>query len=607
MESEAKTSLWLLITEANRSDVPAVVPTVAWMAKAAGATFETYLEDERDGRLFARSGSTILGGHHHQQFNYLNAAFDVKCLLLGNTHVFDSSIHAFNAEILAETDGLLDLYAKLLATPGVTGPGRVVFVPDSTFGEKALDIAPYLFPEIYFSRTLAVPAGEAATSAEWVEKHGIGSAATLFLDPEQTKSVQSFFPNSETIDALSTEDDYGSVTLRIASRWKSQAKGVAFGDPPMIRSLMATCCRESRVAIYAPKDRLPARDVRVSAYTEETSPVAVAAADLAIETDDRVIIGRQTGDGDIFQWSRQGVCIQISDPNRPAFPVVREHKHPWREGTGSPFDDEPDDATLRRYAEEGKILTTLIWHSGEVAHNEAMLNLFDVSLMTGFKMGIGVHAARYETCPQMWELVQVPRANGGVKGLIEPVLHSGGMGVMAECHCPPAQMKAFCEEARERIRVVAGDGGVPKGHYCFMDSDLATLSRINSEGFAGMESAGLEYVVSSAWPGRNRVLWESDGCIALNQSCRSVCGASPFIRIGNAQTIKETAPRTQPGWFIAALDSPVVSFTPYIWREGSEFMKIIDDLQQQRQLVNVLPHTIARYARLIRERVPGRE
>ncbi len=111
------------------------------------------------------------------------------------------------------------------------------------------------------------------------------------------------------------------------------------------------------------------------------------------------------------------------------------------------FDEEPDDATLEKYAEEGKVLGTLMWHSGEMAHNEAMINLFEVVQFSGIKMGMGVHAARYETAPQLWELINIPRSKGGVKGYIEPVLHSGGMGVLAEINCPPDELKKHCTEA----------------------------------------------------------------------------------------------------------------------------------------------------------------
>jgi hypothetical protein len=293
--------------------------------------------------------------------------------------------------------------------------------------------------------------------------------------------------------------------------------------------------------------------------------------------------------------------MDIRDPSRPPFPIVAAVTHEWDSAAEAWPDTEPDDAQLARWADEGKVLATLIWHSGEVAHNEAMLNLVELASRTGVKMGVGVHAQRYETCPQLWELIDVPRERGGVKGLIEPVLHSGGLGVLAECNCPLEMLKRHCQQAMNRIRWIAGDAGAPRGYYAFMDSDLATLSTVRPALYEAIESAGLEYVISSAFPGRNRIVHRTPRCVVVNQSCRVVHGASPFVRITTADDLN-TSGHTHPGWLIGTLDAPVVAFAPYIWRHGWKLMEIIDRLTGSDQYINVLPRTVARYARLLAER-----
>lgn len=77
-----KPILWLLTAQLNHPELAYAAPTLAWMAGDCGALFETYFESERTGQLFAENGSTILGGHHHQQFNYLCARFEVHILRL---------------------------------------------------------------------------------------------------------------------------------------------------------------------------------------------------------------------------------------------------------------------------------------------------------------------------------------------------------------------------------------------------------------------------------------------------------------------------------------------------------------------------------------------
>ena len=567
MNAGNRPALWLLLSRLDRADLPLAVPTLAWLAEAAGARLEMYAEAQRDGRLFARTGSTVLGGHHHHQFNYLCARFDVRVLKLGPTAVFDSSVEAFSLPVIAATDALIDLYRAAMAEADISHIPLVLTPP-----AQPDDIGPYLFPEIFHRQALAMPndlAGE--FSAERVEAIQLSG------------------------------DDIGSTTLELARRWQHQTKQVAFGDPPAILAQLADHCRQRRVAVYAPVQRIADRDVEVSAYAEQTSPIADAAAELAEQVGNHVLVGRQTGDGDIFQWSKRGIGIQIIDPNRPAFPVVAELPHCWTaadDGTA----DEPTDDQLRQWIDERKLLATLIWHSGEVAHNEAMLQLFDLACWTGAKLGVAVHAQRYETCPQMWELLATPRQAGGVAGLIEPVLHAGGLGVMAECNCPPDRLAKHCSAAMDRIRAVAGDAGTPTGYYAFMDVDRRTLRQLRPELYHAIEQAGLRYVVSSAEPGRNRVVHRTDRCIAINQSPRVVCPASPFVRMTTLEDVIYNTPQLRPGWFIGTLDAPVIAFNPYIWRDGSRFMRIIDWLTNTSDTINVTPRVITRYARLLAER-----
>lgn len=74
--------------------------------------------------------------------------------------------------------------------------------------------------------------------------------------------------------------------------------------------------------------------------------------------------------------------------------------------------------------------------------------------------------------------------------------------------------------------------------------------------------------------------------------------ASPFVRVTTREDL-DTAPNTRPGWMLGTLDAPVISFGPYIWRHGERFVKIAEFMTKGGRYVNVLPHTIARYARLL--------
>lgn len=587
-----KPILWLLMADLENREAPAVIPTLAWLAEQNGALFEIYLESHRDGRLFARNGSTVLGGMHHQQFNYLCAAFDVRALFLGTPAVFTSSLRLFDVPVLAQGATALELYRSLRSAGLLCQADQAVFIPDRVnCGGQECEIGPYLFPEIYFRKALGLPACSGQVS---LAEFGVHGKVGFLLDPAEID------PLVENLESVQPGDDWGSLTLRLAEHWKSRAKGVVFGDPPAVLSQLAAHCRHQRVAVYAPQVKIPETQIKFSQYTEASSSIARQTAELAVEIGNPVIVGRQTCDGDLFVWSKLGVCMQIIDPNRPPFPVVETLKHPWAEQEHSPFDLEPSDACLEDYARQGKVLATLMWHSGEVAHNEAMLNIIEMASWTGIKMGIGVHADRYETCPQLWELLSVPPEKGGALGLIEPVLYSGGRGIMGEFDCPAEALAGHCAAALERIRAIAGPAAAPRGYQTFMDSHLWDLSYTRPAIYEAIASSGIDYIVSSVTPGRNRVVWKTGGCLAINQSCQVVHTASPFVRVSNSDDLKTSA-HARPGWLIGTLDAPVVSFLPYIWRQGGRMMAMVDYLQNDPEIVNVTPHVVARYARLLVE------
>ncbi len=580
-----KKPLWLLLCDMAQPDVSLVLPSLAWLVQECGALFESYLEAQRDGRLFARTGSTVLGGAHFGAFNYLCATFEVQPLVLGQTELFDSSLAQFGLPVFARAASPAALYRAILVKTEVQ-PQSIVVAPEKVrVGERELEIGPYLFPDIFWNRALALSDGDEAQDLA----HEMDLPLHTLLSPAKDESA---------IDFLRADDTYASITRRIAARWEHRAQGVAFGDPAAILSQIPAHCREGRIALFGERRDLPPSEVQVAAYVEQTSEAVEDVAQWTQNTGNRVIVGRQTGDGDIFEWSKSGACIQIVDPNRPAFPVIEVAPQKWT-AHNDLFAGEPDDETLRQYAREGKILTSLLWHSGEVAHNEAMLNLLELCAVTGLKMGIGTHAQRYETCPQGWELLGIARERGGVCGLVEPVLHSGGLGVLAEANCPPDILRKHCEEALRRIRDIAGEAGTPRGYYAFMDSDLATLTEVKTEIFESVAQSGLEYFVSSAMPGRNRVWHQKKGFLAFNQTPRTIHAASPFVRITTLEDL-ETAPKLRPGWIIGTLDAPVISFNPYIWRRGTRFMQIVDWMTGS-SVINVLPRTIARYARILNE------
>lgn len=579
IKASAKPVVWLLLARLDDPQVPLVLPTMAWMAADAGVLCECYLEASRSGELFAPSGSLVCSGQHHQAWNWLHARAQVRYVVLGQPQLFASSLGM--GEVLVAGDAAA-IYATLLAEPGVRPPSGAALLPLAPIAtaDGAFDVATYLHPDICLGRRLAVSEPSAAGSI---------TDKSAFFVPAPAGWKQA--------DAALVSDTPAAITTRISERWRGTASGVAFGDPLAIRSQLAWHCRARRVSLWGRKRHLPPADVRVSAYVEERSAACDTAGDLAAACDPPLITGRQTGDGDILAWSARGIGMEITDPCRPPLPVVEAVPQAW---APHPNPGLPDDAQLARWADEGRQLACILVHSGEIAHNEAMLALCELAGRHGVALGLAACVGRYRTCPQQWELIATAREAGGFAGLVEPLLYGNGWGVMAEGVAPPDRLQSALRSALATIRAIAGEAGTPRGHFSFLDTDLETLAQPAAALHRAYAGAGLAFDLSSAKPGRSRLLHRQDGFVALNQTCRCVHSASPYVRIQDPEDL-ETAAGPRPGWLLATLDAPVVAFAPAVWDRGTRISDLFRRVAGDGRIA-ATPSTIARYARLLAAR-----
>ncbi len=170
---------------------------------------------------------------------------------------------------------------------------------------------------------------------------------------------------------------------------------------------------------------------------------------------------------------------------------------------------------------------------------------------------------------------------------------------MAEALCPEQQLVDGLCGAQAEIRRIAGDGAIPRGHYSFLDTDLASLGPPRAAVHRAYARAGMAFDISSAQPGRARVVAQQTGYTAINQTCRTVYTGSPYVRIQDPEELG-TAIIQSPGWFIAALDAPVVAFQPAVWDRGSRIIELFRRIGRSHMAAT--PSTIARYAALLAAR-----
>lgn len=600
-----KPPLWLLMCRFAEPTKDLVATTLAWMCREQGIAFDIYYAANRSGGLFSHHGSTLLGGRHHELVGEALARHRTTVVRLGDISVFSSLVHSGADRIVDLPHGtsLPDIYERCADGLGMAFPEAAMAVQTANL-PPALEhgIAQYAFPEAVSRRAVAVPLELPATDVQRLASLGVTSVATVATRGANHEQWHEAGIAVETADELQANDDYFSLTFRIARRHAEEATGIDMCEPFLASSWVPFCVREDRLQVSG----------------ERMADVTAALAPMVRERSERVVYGRwgggaigsATSDEDLFPLFENDIAFQVIEPVRPVVSVLSANPPPLAQPESGPFDAEPSDEELRQWAAKGRILVTLVTHSGELSHDDAISNTIDGSVVAGVKVGIGVHAQRYAFNPASMESVHIPVEEGGALGLCEPVLHSSGVGIIAESLADPNRLATMMREAQERIVALAGERFAPRGVYCYLDARPGAWRTRPEALWRAIADAGFAYVVSSVDQGDSRVLYRDGDFVVLNQCGRSSYPYSPFMRVDRLNHLIDAERRLEqspaPSWMIGVLDIPLYGYSTYLTltepRRGvrlGDFFTYIRNRGESGRLVSATPHTIARYARLL--------
>ena len=260
-------------------------------------------------------------------------------------------------------------------------------------------------------------------------------------------------------------DDYARVTVRLAERWKTKRKGWILGDPTLVSYWLPAACREDRLAVYG----IPQAPV-LKALSEDFRREPVG-----------VVLGRQFDDTDFFTLSAFGQSFQVIDPVRPPLPVLTALPNPWPAPTGVLDPDDPTDAQLRTWAEEGRVLTSLVFWTGMIRETENLFALADLVAITGMQAGFVITAQSLAWRPSPLDLLLVPVSQGGLFPLVELLLGSCGNGVAIESLLSPQQLSTHLEAAQAEIDRLGVPAALrPRGWWATMDAPLTPRGRTDA-------------------------------------------------------------------------------------------------------------------------------
>jgi len=588
-----KPRLVLLIAHFDDYGRDLVAMTIGSMCRQAGVEFDLYYAgDHGEGGLFARLGSTVLGGHHAARVGRALAAFETTVIRRGGTKLFDSLLRQGAHKIIEAPGHLAELYAVVAAELGIPLPADVV-----AFGPTRSIPGAAFFPECVYRKAMAVPLSLPAEEMARLKAAGVKTVWTVAGAGADLSAWKRDFEVKTAVNL-----DAPDPNLSVVESWIAQATAVDLLEWNLASYLLPFSIRENRLILSyngeVKADRRRDQMLRLTAGKGQS-----------------YALGRWFGDPQIIPMTEQGMGLNVTEPCRHIFTIFAKYPVMLPQPAKSCFELEPSDEELRAWARQGKILATWVLHSGELSHNDAVLMFQDWSAMTKVKIGSGVHWQRFAFDPDAVELMQVPVREGGVLGLVEPVLHSLGNGIAWETAGDPAKLAAIMADSRKKIAAIAGEKNAPRGCYFFGDHHLQpkgakTPGPAQIALWKAVRAAGFDYAITSVLAGDSRVVYRDGDFVVLNQAARHCPGGSPFYR-GFPETFaafeKKLVDAGKPGWMVGALDSPIHGNSFYAGRPQStkdvprigEYYEYLKKGGTTGKVISATPHTIARYARLL--------
>ncbi len=549
----------LLVARADSVVKDLVAMTLGWMCAEADVAFDVYYAaDHEHGGLFSKHGSTIIGGHHGARLARALAMFETTVVRLGSASIFSSLFDVGASSIVNCDDDLSPLYASMARRFGIPDPKT----------RMGFDLSHSLPPAVFYAdcvqrRAAALPAGE--------------------VEP------------GERLD-LAGDDP----ALACVQRHVGNCTGVDLYEPLLAGYFLAFNQRERRL-ILPYNDRTHAQ-LRRDQWIE-----------MSTRFPSRVIHGRWFRDEPLRPLAKIPAAYNVIEPHRHVLSVFSRHPTPLPQPKQSWIDLEPSDDQLHTWAGEKRILASWVLHSGELSHDDSVLAFVDWAAMTKTKLGSGVHWQRYHFDPDVVEPLHVPVAEGGVLGLIEPVLHSVGSGIVWESAGDPQKIAAMMKASREKIAEIAGARFAPRGVYCFGDHEDSVEAQLAL--WEAIRLVGFEYVISNARLGPSRILFEHEGFVVLNQAGEQHT-ASPFVR-GTPATFASEEKRLveagRPGWLIGAIDTPIHGCPIYVGRPFggdrpqpriNDFFDYVAKGGVTGKVISVTPRVVARFARICQKGSP---
>lgn len=642
----------------------AVAPSLATAAARAGWAFDLYYDARRAGRHFGggdprtapagwAAGSLVAGGRHAEQVGWLAARYDIVAVGDPESVLWPAlEAHAVAVHPTHDPGDVLCLGLRSLDEPV---PARCLVFDGRGQGAHGVVTAPYVFPSMIADEpSIAIDVSASARTCAVLEAAGVQSFHGMWLDPARAAA----FPRELASAAGEVAGrSYAEVTVELAALHRSWGQGVVLGDPDLVGAHLPRAVRRRLIPLYG-TPQIDAIEAAGAVFEQAADPawgrqyddrdfLALARHGLGLQVIDpdppfdsaardpkpvrrRSRVPRPHDDADLRAWVAAGRVLAT-----PLFwcGMVREVDALPRvidllATTGLKAGIVVTTETLAHVApgtidllvappQRGGVggqVELLLGSTGRGVAAEALLPPGALAMRLAGARREAVRQLPDELIPRgWWPLLDAPlesataRRTGWRDGV--PVVWRGdepGAPISAASHRDhdpgedglPALVRGVVGRAGRSVRL---DRFVeqrrPFHAYRPGPFDPTVADAV--------KEAGFDYQWTKAAFGEP-VLAHRDGAfVALPFTAGEWDGWSPFYTIATARDVRRAERRLlrrrRPGWLVSTIDTPLWALSGEILEHGPRLVDLAQSFTSSPDIVNVLPGTIAAYAKVIAE------
>lgn len=657
--------LLLYLASAREAHHTAVAPALAAGAERAGWAFELYYDDLRGGRHFGggdpdtaahgqAAGSLVAGGRHVDQLLWLATAYEL--FALGDPDsILWPAVEAAGGEALVRSLDPAEVFAAAFDRLGQPLPSTALVLDASPQGNLKLVVAPYLYPAFFVGEPalgMDVRGGEHVRRD--LERLGVEEFRGLYLEPARAAQ---FSDGLDWLDGDAAGKTYASLTASVANRHAAWGRGVLLGDPDLVAAQLPKACRLRLLPLYGrPQTAALERATELVANGEEpvygrqyddqdfftlarlgrglqvvdpTPPLDAAhRVRERIPDPPRPLWDTEPGDAQLEEWANEGTvlvtllfwsgmlreldCLPrlidlVAATGLRGGLVITTATIEYAAGSSLPL--------LAVPPERGGVFGLLEPLLGCTGHGVAAETLLPAgSLASSLRSAQSTSADRLPAgiAPRGWWPL-----------LDAPLVAHRSRRIEWRSRRPIVRFTARAPLERSRDDVLAhasGDlrsrvGRAVRGSKLemffearrpFDDSRPGSIDEAVAEAVC---AAGFSYMWSKASFGRPRVVFRRGEFVALPFTAGNWDGWSPFYTAAAPVDVTSAERRLlragRPGWLATTIDSPLWTLPGELLEHGTGLFRIAELVARggrTGRLINVTPHVVARYARLLDER-----